>query len=156
MLSLFSKIMEFLVSPLRRMALKKRIAQLRQCIENEVADDFIQILLAAMGLAFALDEKFRKNIEGFSARYVFRDTSGNVAASAIFSKGSMTMKCADVPGPTVTVVFDRGKSLCDLLLTADPNIFDFILDGRLWYYGNFNYLLKFAYMAKHLKLRFGL
>jgi hypothetical protein len=137
-----------------RFSLNAKIKKLREQIETEFADDFLELLLVIMSIWLRLDKKFKKNIEGFSAVYVFKDKSGKLAASALFFNGRMKVKCKEVPGAIVTVVFDRGKSLCDLLLAKDPNIFDFLLENRLAYNGNLNYLLKFAYLAKNLKLKF--
>lgn len=153
-MSIFSSILHFFMRPFLHRSLKIKIARIRKHINDEIADDFIQVLLGALRLWFKLDRKFRENINGFSARYVFRDVSGEVAASAVFSNGTMCMKTTEVPNATVTVIFDEGKSLCDFLMAPDPNIFDFILEGKLTYRGNLNYLLKLAYLAKHLRLQF--
>jgi|WetSurMetagenome_2_1015567.scaffolds.fasta_scaffold149139_2 hypothetical protein len=154
MANIFTDIGNFFISPFLKISLNRKIDQLKAGIEEKEADGFIETLLGALSIVFRIDKEFHKNIDGFTARYVFKDKSGGVAASAIFANGVMEMKPSAVADATVTVVFDKGKSMCDLLLSPDPNIFDFILDGRLSYTGNLNYLLKLAYMAKHLQKQF--
>jgi hypothetical protein len=151
---MITPILTTIIVPFLRYQLNVKIKRIRELLEGEITDTFLELLLCAMSLLFKIDKNFRKNIEGFSAVYVFKDRSGTLAATAIFSNGRMTIKRKEVSGAVVTVVFDRGKSLCDLLFSNDPNIFDFLLENRLTYSGNLNYLLKFAFLAKHLKLKF--
>jgi hypothetical protein len=139
-----------MISPILHYSFRAKINRLRLQLETEFADDFLELLLGAMSILLRINKKFRKNIDDFSAIYVFKDKSGKLAASAIFSNGRMKVSCKEVPGAIVTVIFDRGKSLCNLLLAKDPNIFDFLLENKLTYSGNLNYLLKFAYLARHI------
>ena len=39
-------------------------------------------------------------------------------------------------------------------MAPDPDVFTFVLENKLSWDGNINYVLKFAYMAKHLKAKF--
>ena len=154
MKNIFQLIIDTLLYPYLHFSFKGKIKKLAEQIEKEITDDFLELMLGAMSIWFRLDKRFRKNIEGFSADYVFRDISGEIAASAQFSNGKMKVKHQEIKNPVVTVTFDRGRSLIDLLMSDDPNVFDFLLENRLSYTGNFNYLLKFAYLAKKLKLTF--
>jgi hypothetical protein len=104
-----------------------------------------------MRLVFYLDPRYRKNIEGFEARYVFESEDGTVAASAVFKNGRMRVKTRAVPDPTVRVVFRDDHALWQFLMADDPDVFAFVLGNKLRYEGNLNYLLKFGYMAKQLK-----
>jgi hypothetical protein len=153
MTKILQLIIDTILYPYLHFSFKSKIKRLAEQIENEITDDFLELMLGAMAIWFLLDKHFRKNIEGFSADYVFRDNSGEVAASALFSNGKMKVKHREVKNPVVMVTFDKGRSLIDLLLSDDPNVFDFLLENRLSYTGNFNYLLKFAYLAKKLKLK---
>lgn len=56
----------------------------------------------------------------------------------------------------VTVTFKDGHALCKFLTIRTPDIFKSLLARDLDYEGNLNYLLKFAYMSRHLKTMFGL
>jgi hypothetical protein len=153
---MITSILTAITTPFLRYNLNVKIKRIRKLLEDEITDTFLELLLCVMSLLFKIDKNFRKNIEGFSAVYVFRNITGTLAASAIISNDRMKVKRKEVPGAAATVIFDRGKSLCDLLFSNDPNIFDFMLENRLTYSGNLNYLLKFAFLAKHLKLKLSL
>jgi hypothetical protein len=115
---------------------------------------FLENLLRTIRLVLFLDPRYRKNIEGFDARYVFESEDGRVAASAVFRNGRMRVKTVAVPDPTVKVTFRDERSLWQFLMADDPDVFAFVLGNKLRYEGNLNYLLKFGYMAKHLKHSF--
>lgn len=136
--------------------LVKKITKVINCIETDLMDKFLETLLGVIRLVICLDEKFARNIKGFKARYAFRSEKGKIAASAIFAKDKMKVKKNAVPDTNVTVIFKDGKTLWEFLMADNPDVFSFVLENKLRYEGNLNYLLKFAYMAKHMKLKFGL
>jgi hypothetical protein len=119
-------------------------------------DDFLELLLKMVRLAICLNRKYRRNIEGFDAVYVFRSKDGKIAASAIFKKNKMKVKKYALDNANVTVTFRDGKALWEFLMAGDPDVLGFMLSGKLSYEGNLNYLMKFAYMAKHLTHMFGI
>jgi len=129
--------------------------KLAKCVEERVLDRFLELLLDVMRLTLCLDADFRKNIEDFRGRYVFRTQNGVVAASAIFENGEMTVRKEGVADPNVAVTFADGAALCELLLSRDPDVFALVLDNKLSYEGNLNYVLKFGFMAKRLQHRLG-
>ena len=89
-------------------------------------------------------------------RSAHRSEDGRIAASAIFKKNKMKVKKDVVADTNVTVFFKDGKTLWEFLMADDPDVFSFVLENKLRYEGNLNYLLKFGYMSKRLKLMFGL
>jgi hypothetical protein len=144
-----------LVRPVRNIFLNRKVKQMRTAIENRSLDNFLELLLGGMQLLFAVNPAFRENIRDFNARYCFKSRDGKIAASAVFKNDRMTMKRSAIGNTSITVVFDSGKTLWEFLFSDDPNVFDFILENRLGYTGNLNYMLKFGYMAKHVRLQFG-
>lgn len=134
----------------------RRLASSVSKIEAGLLDVFLENLLRTIRLALFLDPRFRKNIEDFDARYVFESEDGRVAASAIFRNGRMRVKTVAIPDPTVKVTFRDDLCLWQFLMADDPDVFAFVLGNKLRYEGNLNYLLKFGYMAKHLKHSFHL
>ncbi len=52
----------------------------------------------------------------------------------------------------VTVTFKDARALMNYILSPKPDILGSILRQDVVIDGNFNYLYKFAYMAKHLQL----
>ena len=130
--------------------------RLRKKIENfeeELWDDFLELLLDMMRLAFLLNFRHcRKDIEGFRATYNFVSRDGLIAAAAVFAKNKMKMKKEKVPDNDpdlkVTVIFKDGQALWKFLMSGTPHVLSSLLDQEIDYRGNLNYLLKFAYMVK--------
>ena len=140
---------------------KKNIKNVIGNIETELMDDFLELLLDLMRLVFSLNFKhYRENIKGFTATYNFVSEDGRIAAAAVFANKKMKMKKEKVPDDDpdlkVTVTFKDGHALWRFLMSGTPDIFKSVLDRDISYEGNLNYLLKFAYMSRHMKTMFGL
>lgn len=138
----------------RKISFERVLKRLINDIESRALDTFLEVLLSAMRLAFFLDKEYRRNIAGFKARYAFKSRDGRIAASAIFDNKSMKVKRHAVGDTNVTIVFKDSESLKDFLFSKEPDVIDAILDNRLTYDGNLNYIAKFAFMAKQLQLKF--
>jgi hypothetical protein len=63
---------------------------------------------------------------------------------------------SEVDDTNITVTFKDGNAFKGFIFNQNPDIIGAILDNDITYNGNLNYLAKFAYMAKHLQLRFSL
>ena len=139
--------------------LKKLISQL----ETDLMDDFLILLLNAMRLVLAIDSDYHRNIEDgddiFNAIYVFKSNEGRMAITACFEPIRILFikrqRLRVVRGASerfdVEVTFKNGKALWEFLLSKDPDVFEFIFNNKLQTRGNLNYLMKFGYMANHLK-----
>lgn len=152
--------MTFITNIFRKFILNravKKIKKIINCIETDLMDEFLELLLKIFRLVFCLNiAGFRENIKDFNARYTFRTEKGKIAASAIFKDDKMTVEEEEIPDTNVTVIFKDGKALWEFLMAGNPDVFAFVLANKLSYKGNLNYLMKFAYMAVHLKVTFGL
>ncbi len=146
--------MRFLLWPIKKFFMRKTRKEFLRCIEEETMDFFLTNLLRGMDLLFFLSKKFRRNIEGFNARYAFKSVDGKIDASVIFKDSNMKVKNYEIENTNVTVVFKDGKALKNFLFSDSPDIIGSILNGEVSYSGNLNYLAKFAYMANHLKYQF--
>ena len=140
----------------RRFSLKRAVKKMINRIETGALDDFLELLLKVIRLVLCVDRKYRRNIKDFDARYAFRSQDRKIAASAVFKNNKMKVKKEEIPDTNVTVLFKDGKALWEFLMAPDPDVFAFVLENKLSYEGNLNYLLKFGYMAKHLKVMFGM
>ncbi len=121
------------------------------CMESRAADDFLEILLELMGLAFLVLPHYRKNIENFDGRYQFLSRDGHVRTGARF-RDSRLERRETVSDPHITILFKNGRALMDFLLTPKPDILGAMLRQEVTLDGNLNYLYKFAYMARRLQL----
>jgi hypothetical protein len=148
--------MNTMLNIFRRFSLKRAVKKMINRIETGALDDFLELLLNVIRLVLCVDRKYRRNIKDFNARYAFRSQDGKIAASAIFKNNKMKVKKEEIPDTNVTVLFKDGKALWEFLMAPDPDVFAFVLESKLSYEGNLNYLLKFGYMAKHLKVMFGM
>ena len=123
-------------------------------LESEFAEEFLDILLKLMGLMFCIDKNFRRNIENFDAKYMFKDKSAHIIVSAIFKNSSLKVIKQQIDNTNITIIFKDQKALMNFLLSPKPDILGAILNQDVTYEGNLNYLSKFAYMATHLRLMF--
>ena len=122
------------------------------CIESELAEDFLDLLLKFMGVVFVVNREFRRNIDGFEGRYLFRSRDDRITVAAVFKDGKLKVTQKPIDNTHVTVTFRNSRALMNYLLAPKPDILGSILRQDVTIDGNLNYLYKFAYMAKHLQL----
>jgi hypothetical protein len=131
-------------------------------VEDKWTDWFLRFFLWVFGLSFRLFTDLRKNIEDFEATYVFKTPNGSVRESAIFKRDGkgrpiMTREDGEADNPDVTVVFKNGYVLKRYLYSlADQDILELILANDVLLDGNWNYVCKFLFMIRALRLRVGL
>lgn len=125
-----------------------------ETLQSEFAEEFLEVLLKLMGLMFCIDKDFRRNIENFDAKYMFKDKSSRITVSVVFKNSRMKAFEKEIDNTNVTVIFKDQKVLMNFLLSQKPDILSAILNQDVTYEGNLNYLSKFAYMATHLRLMF--
>jgi hypothetical protein len=144
--------MSWLLNIFRRWWRRRVERRFQKCLESEAAEEFLELLLKLMSLAFKIDKDFRRNIEGFKGRYQFRSVDNSVTVAALFTGKGLKVKERTIPDADVTVIFKDGKSLLNYLLATDRDILRLVLNNEVVLKGNVNYVLKFAYMANHLQL----
>jgi hypothetical protein len=124
--------------------------QLNNCIESEVAEEFLQTLLTLMKIMFAIQPDYRRNIVNFNGRYQFASKDGEVTVAAIFEKSRMKVVEGIIENPNITVTFRSGKALLKFLLSPKQDILISMLNREIQTDGNLNYISKFGYMSKRL------
>lgn len=117
-------------------------------------DMLLSLLLRVMHLKFVLDAEYRKNIKDFTADYVFTDKAAKICQVAHFAHGTMHVDAKVPKNPTFTLTFSNGKALLALLFSPAPDVLDALLNQKVDFVGNINYLNKFAYMALRAKPHF--
>lgn len=130
---------------------KRLVEQFR----SNATDDFLELLLRGMDLAFCLCRGFRKNIQGFKARYVFATADGTVGATADFQAGDMRVLSAAEQGWNVQVTFANGAALRNFLFSKDQDILNSLLANDVEVDGNLNYIYRFGFMVRDLERRLG-
>ena len=131
---------------------KAAMEKLLKGLENEFTEDILKTLLTGMSLVFLLSSTYRKNIENFSGRYLFRSKDNAFSVGAVFENGSMNVVDGPVDSPDITIIFKNPAALRSFIFSPKPDILNAILRQDVSVDGNLNYLYKFAYMANHLKL----
>jgi hypothetical protein len=135
--------------------MNKEVVMLKEIFESfdsEVTEEFLELLLNAMRISYIFNEDFRKNIEGFEGRYLFKSRDGKITIAAVFENGRMKVKEKEMSDTDITVSFRSAKALREFIFSPKPDILGSILRQDVVVDGNFNYMYKFAYMAKHLQL----
>jgi hypothetical protein len=135
--------------------MNKEVAMLKEIFESfdsEVTGEFLELLLNAMRLSYIFNKDFRKNIEGFEGRYLFKSRDGKITVAAVFENGRMNVMEKEIRDTDITVSFRSAKALREFIFSPKPDILGSILRQDVVVDGNFNYMYKFAYMAKHLQL----
>jgi hypothetical protein len=127
--------------------------KLMETLQSEKAEGFLQVLLKLMGLVFCLDRDFRRNIQDFNGRYLFRSQDNQITVAAVFKDNRLKVTEEAIDDTHMTVIFRNAKALMGFLLSPKPDILGSMLRQDVTIDGNLNYLYKFAYMAKHLQLK---
>ncbi len=147
---MFERILNLLLlRPLRARRVRSRFLR---CLESEAAEEFLEMLLKFMSLAFVLDRDYRRNIEGFNGRYLFRSRDNSITVAVVFKDNRMKVHERELEDTNVTVIFRDGRALMGYLLSPKPDILGSLLRQDVTFNGNLNYVYKFAYMAKRLQL----
>jgi hypothetical protein len=136
----------------RRWRRRRTERQFLRCLESEAAEEFLELLLKLMSLAFKIDEGFRRNITGFNGRYQFRSVDNSVTIAALFTGKDLRVEEKLIPDAHVSVIFKDARSLMNYLLATDRDILRLALNNEVMIKGNGNYMLRFGYMANHLQL----
>jgi hypothetical protein len=129
--------------------IRRSEAALRTELGGKATDEFLELLLRGMDLAFCLSRKYRRNLTDFRARYVFRTRDGLVANSVIFSNGDMQVESKPVDDWDVRITFESAPVLLGFLLKGQ-DVLDAILEDRVEVEGNLNCVYKFGFMASDL------
>jgi hypothetical protein len=145
----------FLPDRLRLRLMRRQIEDQRRALEGALTDRFLEILLAGMGLAFLLLRGFRRNLAGFSGKYLFRTADGTVAAGARFGDGRMQVLHEEDNSYDVAITFQNPAALRKFLFSRDQDILASILANEVTVDGNLNYIYKFGFMARDLVHRLG-
>lgn len=121
-------------------------------LESEFAGEFLELLLKLMKLTLFLNTNFRKNIKGFSGRYLFKSKDRSITVAVVFKNKKMKVLEKIIDNTNVTVTFKDAQALMNYILSPKPDILGAILRQEVVFEGNLNYLYKFAYMSRRLQL----
>ena len=154
------------ISALAGMDKEEKLDFIRDLLVEEMTsqkmDKIIELLLDGMSLAFVFNKKFRRNIDHFNAKFAFTSDDGDIGASAVFRPsrffrtGRMRVENKAVDDADVTIRFKNGRAMAEFLFSENPDLISALIDNKLSFKGNLNYIFKFAYMARHLPRELGI
>jgi hypothetical protein len=133
-----------------RCLMDEQIEKLKGALEDVLATALLEILLDGMSLAFVLLWGFRRNLAGFSGKYLFRTANDGVARGALFASRRMQVLRGEFADYDVAVTFKDSAALLRFLFSHDQDILDSLLSNDVAVDGNVNYIYKFAFMARDL------
>lgn len=133
--------------------LARDLRKLTDCLEGEFTEELLKVLLESMSLMFSISHRYRKNIEGFTGRYVFKGRDGSFLVSASFVNGKMKVNEGEIADPHLCIFFKDPLALRNFIFSPKPDVLNAMLTQEVTLEGNLNYLYKFAYMANHLRLQ---
>ncbi len=120
---------------------------------DEAAETFLETLLSCMQLKFIISQRYRRNIENFTASYMFMSEDRGVTVNVRFKDGKMRVKEQMDENADVFIKFRDGKALMNFILKGG-DVLQGLLNNEVVVLGNWNYMYKFGFMAKHLELAF--
>ncbi len=133
----------------------KFLNQLKEQIEGEATEAFMELLLNIMSLTLRLSRGYRSNIKNFEGRYVFQTADGAVEDYVVFQDDRMKIYDRVQNGWNVRVTFKDAAALRNFLFSRNQDIVDSILANDVTAEGNLNYIYKFGFMARDLLHRLG-
>ena len=154
MTHLLEKLVNFLL--IRRFRLDRIAKKLENHLGGEITEEGLKLLLKGMALALCLDREYRLNLKDFNGRYLFATIDGPVNIAVTCRDGKMSVYEKTLTHFNVRVDFKDYQALIDFLLQSELDVIDMMLNQKLHFTGNLNYLYKFGYMARHLMLKLGI
>ncbi len=120
---------------------------------DRFTDKLLELLLGGMDFCFWFSRGYRKNIKNFKGRYLFMTKKGDVAVSALFENGNMSVRKDIIPDWDVKVTFSDEVALLDLLFSRDQDILNSLLENKVEIEGNLTYIYRFGFLARDLQNR---
>jgi hypothetical protein len=153
--------MGWLIYPIRRIRRYFIKRTFLKYLKDEVAEEFLELLLRMMSLSFLIDRNMRKHIEGFNGLIQFRSKDNQIRVLAEFKNNRLKPKELKPDEkleaePNVNVIFKNAEALMNFLLPkgGKRDILRSILRNEVTLEGNFNYIYRFGFLANHLQLQF--
>jgi hypothetical protein len=130
----------------------KLLAQL----QGKATDEFLELLLEGLAVAFLVWRDFRENLRDFRGAYLLRTADGAVAVSVTFADMKMKVHEKALDAWDVMVTFRSAPALWSFLLSRDQDILDSLLKDEVTVDGNINYVYKLGFMVRELTRKLGI
>lgn len=120
-------------------------------MDSKNMDVLLELGLKAMSLLFFLSPEYRENIKGFNGKIAFKTVDGELGATAVFGRWlfwpALRVRRTAIKNSNVTIVFSDGHAMASFITEPSPDIISGMLDNKLNFTGNMNYILRFVFLA---------
>jgi hypothetical protein len=160
-LSLLRPVPDWLTTPIVSMR-SENLKNLKGEFKDETTQEFLKLLLNSMELFFYISKGYRKNIKGFTGRYVFEfgGNNGNRITTAIIDDDNklnvMDINEKEPDDWDVKVHFKSSDALNEFIFSKNQDIVNSMLSNEVSVNGNLNYINKFGFLARDLTRRLGI
>lgn len=122
-------------------------------MENDITEEFLELLLRVMQLDLRFCDDYRKNIDGFKGKYLFKTADNTVITTASFNDGRMNVGDNEITDWNAKITFKNSAALRKFLFSKNQDILDSLLANTVEVDGNLNYIYKFGFLARDLRRR---
>ena len=123
-------------------------------------DKYLELLLRFIDIAFEFSKKYRKNIENFNGKYVFKTRDPGIYTSVTFEDGNMKVYDDKKINWDIKIIFKDCKTMREalrsIILTGSFDLLDCMLEDKIETVGNINYAFKFMFLVNNLTRRLGI
>ena len=116
-------------------------------------DKLLELLLHGMSTMILLSLSCRAGLKDFKAKYVFESRNGEIASSATFKDGFMTVEHKRINQYDARIIFTDEAALMEFLFSENQDILNSLLENKVEVEGNINYIYRFGYLAKSIRRR---
>ena len=155
--------MGWLLYPYRRIRRYFARKNFLKLLEDEVAEEFLQVLIKLLRYSAYLDSYLRKSMKNFNGLIQFRSKDNEIRVVAEFKKGRLKDKELKPNEqlkkiPTAEVVFKNAEAVRNFLLpkggiAGRRDVLRSLLRNEVKLEGNYNYIYRFGFLATHLQLQ---
>jgi hypothetical protein len=126
---------------------------------DEVGEEFLELLLKALGTAGLFEPDLKESMKGFNSRIQLRSEDNEIRVLAEFKDNRLKereLKPKEElhPSPDSTIVFKDYRALMDFLLPEGGrrDVLKSLLNNELRLEGNLNCIYRFGFLANHVQL----
>jgi hypothetical protein len=126
---------------------------------EEVGEEFLELLVNALGAARFFDPVLEKSMKGFDGRIQLKNEDNEIRVLAEFKDNGLKAKELKPkeelkPSADATIVFKDYRALMNFLLPEGGrrDVLKSLLNNEVRLEGNLNFIYRFGFLANHVQL----
>jgi hypothetical protein len=128
------------------------VDRIASAVSSESMGELLEALLKGLGLLIGFHPILRDDIQTLPAGYRFTTRDRRMTVTARFSDDGLTASRADSGPVNVSLIFKDTPAMLRLFASPNPDLLGAMLKQHVAFEGNFNYLLKLAYLLRRVML----